>query len=175
MCCPSDQGQVIITNRTEQPPMPMKTPPHPGQFIRTEIVEPAGLCVSAAAGILHVSRPRLSSLLNGKADLSGEMALRIEKAFGVEMDTLVRMQSNYDLTKTRSREEINGIRRFRPADARPQRCPRRAHLMSFRDSSHTPDSSSYPLRSAPVSSPSRYWRIPCSEYPESRGSAADSG
>jgi addiction module HigA family antidote len=62
----------------------MKNPPHPGEFIRTEIVEAAGLSVSAAAIVLHVSRPALSSLLNGKADLSGEMALRIEKAFGVK-------------------------------------------------------------------------------------------
>jgi addiction module HigA family antidote len=62
--------------------LPMKNPPHPGDFIRTEIIEPAGLTVTAAAAALGVSRPALSSLLNGKADLSGGMALRIEKAFG---------------------------------------------------------------------------------------------
>src|ERR1700730_4895778 len=67
--------------------MPMKNPPHPGDFIRTEIIEPAGLSVTAASVALRVSRPALSSLLNGKADLSGEMALRIEKAFGAKMDT----------------------------------------------------------------------------------------
>ena len=72
--------------------MRMLNPPHPGDFIRTEIIEPQGLSVTAAAGVLHVSRPALSSLLNGKADLSGDMALRIEKAFGVKMDTLMRMQ-----------------------------------------------------------------------------------
>jgi len=100
--------------------MPMKNPPHPGDFIRTEIIEPAGLTVSAAAEVLHISRPALSSLLNGKADLSGDMALRIEKAFGVKMDTLMRMQSNYDIARTRSREkEIRGIRRFHRADAHP--------------------------------------------------------
>ena len=81
--------------------MPMKNPPHPGDFIKTEIVEAAGLTVTAAARALHVSRPALSSLLNGKADLSGEMALRIEKAFGVRMDTLMRMQSAYDIAQTR--------------------------------------------------------------------------
>ena len=75
--------------------MPMKNPPHPGDFIRTEIIEPAGLTVTAAAAVLHVSRPALSSLLNGKADLSGEMALRVEKAFGPKMDTLLRMQTAY--------------------------------------------------------------------------------
>jgi antitoxin HigA-1 len=100
--------------------MPMKTPPHPGDFIRTEIIEPAGLSVTETAKALQVSRPALSSLLNGRADLSGEMALRIEKAFGVKMDTLMRMQSNYDIAKTRSREkEIKGIRRFYRADAHP--------------------------------------------------------
>jgi addiction module HigA family antidote len=62
----------------------MKDPPHPGDFIKTEIVEAYGLSVTAAATALGVSRPTLSSLLNGKAGLSGEMALRIEKAFGVK-------------------------------------------------------------------------------------------
>ncbi len=61
--------------------MPMKNPPHPGDFIPTEIIEPAGLSVTAAAAALRVSRPTLSSLLDGKAGLSGNMALRIEKAF----------------------------------------------------------------------------------------------
>jgi addiction module HigA family antidote len=63
--------------------MPMKNPPHPGDFIRTEIIDPAGLSVTAAAA-LKVSRPTLSSLLNGKANLSGNMALRTEKGFGIE-------------------------------------------------------------------------------------------
>jgi antitoxin HigA-1 len=85
--------------------MPMKNPPHPGDFIRTEIIQPARLSVTAAAAALQVSRPALSSLLNGKADLSGDMALRIEKAFGVKMDTLMRMQSAYDIAKTRKREK----------------------------------------------------------------------
>jgi addiction module HigA family antidote len=85
--------------------MPMKNPPHPGNFIRTEIVEPAGLTVTAAAAALGVSRPTLSSLLNGKAGLSGEMALCIEKAFGVKMDTLMRMQSAYEIAQTRKREK----------------------------------------------------------------------
>ncbi len=101
--------------------MPMKNPPHPGEFIRTEIIDAAGLSVSAASDVLHVSRPALSSLLNGKASLSGEMALRIEKAFGVRMDTLLAMQLNYDIAKTRSREkEIKGVRRFHRSEVQPQ-------------------------------------------------------
>src|ERR1700690_2372965 len=92
--------------------MPVKNPPHPGDFIRTEIVEAAGLTVTAAAKALRVSRPTLSSLLNGKADLSGDMALRIEKAFGVKMDTLMRMQSSYDIAQTRKREKQIHVRRI---------------------------------------------------------------
>ena len=100
--------------------MPIKNPPHPGDFIRTEIIQPAGLSVTAAAVALHVSRPALSSLLNGKAGLSGEMALRFEKAFGVRMDTLMRMQSAYDIAQTRMREKEIRVRRIhRTADAHP--------------------------------------------------------
>jgi addiction module HigA family antidote len=91
--------------------MAMKNPPHPGDFIRTEILEPAGLTVTAAAAALQVSRPALSSLLNGKASLSGDMALRIEKAFGVRMETLMRMQSSYDIAETRKREGRIRLRR----------------------------------------------------------------
>ena len=95
--------------------MPMLNPPHPGELIRTEIIEPLGLSVTAAAKILRVSRPALSSLLNGKADLSGEMALRIEKAFGPKMDTLMRIQSAYDIGRTRKRQSKIRVRRYRPA------------------------------------------------------------
>lgn len=97
--------------------MPLKNPPHPGEFIRTEIIEPAGLSVTATAAALRVSRPALSSLLNGKADLSGDMALRMEKAFGVKMDTLMRMQASYDIAQTRKREKQIHVQRIQqPAD-----------------------------------------------------------
>src|SRR5664279_5301171 len=95
--------------------MPMKNPPHPGNFIRTEIIAPVGLSVTAAAAALQVSRPALSSLLNGKADLSGNMALRIEKAFGVKMETLLRMQASYDIAQARGREGEVRVPRFRPS------------------------------------------------------------
>ena len=85
--------------------MPMKSPPHAGLFIRTEIVDPTGLTVTAAAKVLGVSRPALSNLLNAKADLSGDMALRIEKAFGVRMDLLMRMQAAYNIAEARKREK----------------------------------------------------------------------
>jgi len=92
--------------------MPMKNPPHPGDFIRTEIIEPAGLSVTAAAIALRASRPALSSLLNSKAALSGDMALRIEKAFGVKMEILMRMQSSYDIAQTRKREKLIKVDRI---------------------------------------------------------------
>ncbi len=72
------------------------TPSHPGDFIRTEIVEELGLSVAKVAEILGVHRTTLSDLLNSNATLSAEMALRIEKAFGISMDTLLRMQVWYD-------------------------------------------------------------------------------
>lgn len=92
--------------------MRMLNPPHPGNFIRAEIIASRNLSVTAAAEVLQVSRPALSSLLNGKAALSGDMALRIEKAFGVKMDTLMRMQASYDIARTRKREKEIRVRRF---------------------------------------------------------------
>lgn len=62
-----------------------------------------------------MSRPALSSLLNGRSDLSGDMALRIEKAFGVKMDTLMRRQSAWDIAQTRKREGSIRVRRYQAA------------------------------------------------------------
>lgn len=95
--------------------MAMKNPPHPGSFIRDEIIEPLKLTVTAAAVVLGVSRPALSNLLNGRADLSGEMALRIEKAFGVSMDTLMRMQLSYDIAQARRQGGRIHVERFQLA------------------------------------------------------------
>jgi addiction module HigA family antidote len=94
--------------------MTMRNPVHPGDFIQTEIVEALGLSVTAAAKVLRVSRPALSNLLNQHADLSGEMALRIEKAFGVNMDTLMRMQAACDIAKARKDAGKIRVRRYQP-------------------------------------------------------------
>src|SRR5205807_6128431 len=86
--------------------MPVKIgmkPPHPGSFIREEILDELDLTVARAAEILGVRRATLSDLVNGKAALSPEMALRIEKAFGVDMDTLLRMQARYGSNVMRER------------------------------------------------------------------------
>ena len=92
--------------------MPMKTPPHPGDLIKTDIIEALGLNVSKAAEILKVRRATLSDLLHGKAALKPEMALRIEKAFGPDMDHLLRMQLAYDVAKTREHARDILIKRY---------------------------------------------------------------
>ena len=97
--------------------MTMRKPVHPGDFVKTEIVEAHGLSVTAAAKVLGVSRPALSNLLNGNADLSGEMALRLEKAFGVSMDTLMRMQVAYDIARARKDAGKIRVRRYQPDSA----------------------------------------------------------
>ena len=94
--------------------MPMKNPPHPGSLIKTEVIEALGLSVAKAAEILQVRRATLSDLLNGKSALTPEMALRIEKAFGPEMDHLLRMQLAYDVSKTRRHAKEISIERYVP-------------------------------------------------------------
>ncbi len=90
------------------------TPSHPGDFIRTEVIEELGLNVTRAADILGVRRATLSTLLNGNASLSPEMALRIEKAFGVSMDMLLRMQAWHDATDMRARASEITVERYDP-------------------------------------------------------------
>jgi addiction module HigA family antidote len=79
------------------------------------VIDALGLSVSKAAEILKVRRATLSDLLHGKAALTPEMALRIERAFGPEMDHLLRMQLAYDVAKTRGRARGISIKRYVPA------------------------------------------------------------
>lgn len=81
----------------------MKNPPHPGAFIKSEIIEGHDLTVTAGARALGVTRQALSELLNGRASLSPDMAIRLEKAFGVSMETLLRMQTSFDISRARER------------------------------------------------------------------------
>ncbi len=92
--------------------MSMKNPPHPGGVIRRQVIEPLGLSVTEAASILGVTRQALSLLLNERTDLSSEMALRIEKAFGPKMDHLMRMQLAFDLARQRQREGRVRVKRY---------------------------------------------------------------
>ena len=89
-------------------------PPHPGSFIKRSVL-PDDLSITDAAKVLGVGRPALSNLLNEKASLSPEMALRVEKAFGVKMDTLLKMQTWYDAHNMREREADIQVDKFMPA------------------------------------------------------------
>ena len=84
-------------------------------MIRTEIIDALGLSVSKAAEVLKVRRATLSDLLNRKSALTPEMALRIEKAFGPDMDHLLRMQLAYDVSKTREAAKRIAVKRYVPA------------------------------------------------------------
>ena len=90
------------------------TPSHPGEFVRMEVIEELGLNVTQAAEILGVRRATLSDLLNGNSALSPEMALRIEKAFGVSMDMLLRMQAWHDASRMRARADDISVQRYQP-------------------------------------------------------------
>ena len=92
----------------------MKNPPHVGGFLKTEIIEGHGLSVTAGAEALGVTRETLSLLLNERTSLSPEMALRFEKAFGLSMDTLMRMQCSYDAGQMRARAHEIDVPAFVP-------------------------------------------------------------
>jgi addiction module HigA family antidote len=89
-------------------------PPHPGAFIRVEILDPLDLSVDSAAKALGARRATLSDLVNAKSGLSPEMALRIEKAFGVNMDMLLKMQAWFDACAMRDRADEIAVQRFVP-------------------------------------------------------------
>ena len=92
--------------------MTMKNPPHVGGVVRREVIEPLGLTVSEAAQALGVGRQALSSLLNEKAALTSDMALRLEKAFGPKMEHLMRMQLAYHLAQARKEERSIRVKRY---------------------------------------------------------------
>ena len=123
-CLPADTirlfGSVFeswstITKRAN---MKMKPRPHPGDLIRTEIIEALGLSVTLAANALGVPEATLLALLNEKAALSVEMALRMEKAFGPKMDHLLRMQLAYDIVQMRRHEHEIKVAPYVPAGDR---------------------------------------------------------
>ena len=89
-------------------------PPHVGGFLKRSVI-PDGMSVTSAAELLDVGRPALSQLLNERSSLSPEMALRFEKAFGVKMDTLLRMQARFDASVMREREREIKVKPYRAA------------------------------------------------------------
>lgn len=92
----------------------MKNPTHPGGFVKMEIIEPLALSVADAARVLGITRAALSTFLNERADLSADMAIRIEKAFGVSMETLMRMQASFDIAQARKRAAEIKVARYEP-------------------------------------------------------------
>ncbi len=101
-CTLADFATKLSSNSTHM--VRLKNPPHPGELIRTEIIEALGLNISKAAQVLKVRRATLSDLLHGKAALTPEMALRLEKAFGPDMQHLLHMQLAYDVANMRRHE-----------------------------------------------------------------------
>ena len=97
--------------------MPMKNPPHPGRVVRLSCLEPLGLSVTDAAAVLGVSRQALSNLVNGRARISTDMAIRLAKAFGSTTETWIRLQAAYDIAQAAKRESQIRVDRYRPATA----------------------------------------------------------
>ena len=98
----------------------MKNPVHPGSFVRTEIIEPLDLSVTEAARVLGITRAALSAFLNQRASLSPDMAIRLEKAFGVSMETLMRMQNSHDIAQAHKREAEITVARYMPQPTAPE-------------------------------------------------------
>lgn len=93
----------------------MHNPPHPGGILRRQCLAPLGLSVTEAAKGLGVTRQALSDLLNGKAGVSVEMAIRLAKAFGSSPEVWLGLQTAYDLWQARSRAQSIKIKRFEAA------------------------------------------------------------
>ena len=89
----------------------MKNPPHPGRTIANACLEPLGLTITAGAQVLGVARPTLSNAIDGKAAVSPEMAIRLEKAFGSTVDAWLRLQAAYDLAQARRHERRIKVKR----------------------------------------------------------------
>ena len=96
--------------------MPMKNPVHPGRIVKGSI-QGLELSVTDAAKILGVTRPTISKLVNGRASLSPEMAIRLSKAFGSTPEFWLRLQLNYDLAQIQARADEIKVERYYPKDA----------------------------------------------------------
>ncbi len=95
--------------------MKMYNPPHPGEIIRKFCLDALDMTVTDAAKSLGVTRKTLSSLLNGRAGISPEMALRLSKVFGRTPEGWLKLQLQYDLWKTQERVDLSGLQRIEAA------------------------------------------------------------
>ena len=93
--------------------MSLHNPPHPGEIVRYECLEPLGLTVTRAAQGLGVTRQALSDLVNEKAGVSVEMSIRLSQAFGSTPETWLGMQTAYDLWQVRSRAKEIEVEDFK--------------------------------------------------------------
>ena len=98
--------------------MPMKHPPHPGRIVRQECIEPLGLTVTRAAKHLRVTRQALNNLVNGRAGISPDMAIRLSKAFGSSPQVWLGLQQDYDLAQAAKRSARLHISRLDLRDVR---------------------------------------------------------
>jgi len=94
--------------------MPMKYPPHPGLSVRHDCLEPLGLSVTEAARKLGVSRKQLSDVVNGHSGISPEMAIRLDQAFGGDVNTWYRLQAAYDLAQAMKQADQIKVERLSP-------------------------------------------------------------
>ena len=92
--------------------MPMKNPVHPGEVVRHDCLEALGLSVTEGAKVLSVTRQALNNVVNGKAGISPEMAIRLSKAFGSTAETWLQMQVAYDLAQARKHESKIRVQRY---------------------------------------------------------------
>ena len=92
--------------------MKMHNPPHPGEILRDLCLEPLGITVTEAADALGVSRKTLSAILNGRAGISPEMAVRLSIAFSTSAESWLKQQTQYDLwfaEQNRKRLEVRKL------------------------------------------------------------------
>jgi addiction module HigA family antidote len=92
--------------------MQMYTPPHPGEILKELCLEPLGISVTEAAEALGVSRKTLSAILNGRAGISPEMAIRLSLAFDTSAESWLNQQAQYDLWLARRNQEKFAVRRL---------------------------------------------------------------
>ena len=95
--------------------MRMHNPPHPGEVLKELCIDPLGLSVTEAAEALGVSRKTLSAILNGRAGISPEMAIRLGKAFGTTPESWLNQQMHYDLWVARQRSLDIKVRKLSAA------------------------------------------------------------
>jgi addiction module HigA family antidote len=91
----------------------MKSPVHPGKIVKHDCIEALGLTISEAATVLGVARPTLSRVINGRAGVSAEMAIRLSKAFGSRPETWLRMQLAFDLARAKEMADCIKVSRYK--------------------------------------------------------------